>query len=106
MALAAVLVLIAVGIRVAVLIAVLSLIALLIGILILIVHDFFLQIILRKHRRPSMPQYSGFILSFENQAGQQTGQNSGSDASGGGFQSAGENAEEAILCNRFLHTFG
>ena len=83
---AAVLVLIAVGI----LVAVLGLIALLIGILILIVHYFFLQMVLRKPRKASMPNSSGFILSFENQAGQQTCHNRGGDPAGGGFHTAGE----------------
>ena len=84
--LAAVLILIAIGI----LVAVLGLIALLIGILILIVHDFFLQMVLRKHRKASMPNSSGFILGFENQAGQQTCHDSSGNTAGGGFHTAGE----------------
>ena len=86
--LAAVLILIAVGI----LVAVLGLIGFLIGILILIIHDFFLQMVLRKFRKGSMPDFSGFILGFENQTGQETCHDSSGDAAGGGFQTTGEDA--------------
>ena len=53
-----------------------------------------------------MPGNSGFILGFENQAGDQSRQNGGGDASGGGFQPSGENAEETVFLHRLLDALG
>ena len=80
---------------------------LLILIFILVVHFVFLP---RIHcgvgRFPSIPRISGFILGPEEKAGQKARRDGGGDATGGGFQSAGENAQKALFVHRFPDALG
>ena len=51
---------------------------------------------MRQSRSDSLPAILAFIPGFENQAGQQSGENGNGDAAGGGFQAAGEDAVEIV----------
>ena len=53
-----------------------------------------------------IPGFSGFILGPKQKTGCQTRGDGGSYAPGGGFQSAGKNAQKTLLIYRFPDTFG
>ena len=90
-----------------VLVAVLILLILLILISVLVIHFGFLPSIhCGKSRFSSVPRISGFILRPEQKTGCQTRGDGGGDAPGGGFQSAGKNAQKTVLIYRFPDTFG
>lgn len=90
-----------------VLIAVLILLILLILISILVIHFGFLPSIhCGKSRFSSVPRISGFILGPEQKTGCQTCGDGGGNTTGGGFQSAGKNAQKTLLIYRFPDTFG
>ena len=97
----------AVAALVLVLIAVLILLILLILISVLMIHFGFLPSIhCGKSRFSSVPRISGFILGPEQKTGCQTRSDGGGNAPGGGFQSAGKNAQKTVLIYRFPDTFG
>ena len=99
-ALVVVLILILVLVLVAVLI-------LLILISVLMIHFGFLPSIhCGKSRFSSVPRISGFILGTEQKTGCQTRGDGGGNTPGGGFQSAGKNAQKTVLIYRFPDTFG
>ena len=103
-ALVVVLLLILILILVLVLVAVLILLIL---ISVLVIHFGFLPSIhCGKSRFSSVPRISGFILGTEQKTGCQTRGDGGGDAPGGGFQSAGKNAQKTVLIYRFPDTFG
>ena len=92
-----------------VLIAVLILLILILLILIsvLVIHFGFLPSIhCGKSRFSSVPRISGFILGTEQKTSCQTRGDGGGNAPGGGFQSAGKNAQKTLLVHRFPDTFG
>ena len=90
-----------------VLVAVLILLILLILISVLMIHFGFLPSIhCGKSRFSSVPRISGFILGPEQKTGCQTRSDGGGNAPGGGFQSAGKNAQKTVLIHRFPDTFG
>ena len=90
-----------------VLVAVLILLILLILISVLVIHFGFLPSIhCGKSRFSSVPRISGFILGPKQKTGCQTRGDGGSYAPGGGFQSAGKNAQKTVLIYRFPDTFG
>ena len=102
--LAAVAALVVVLILVLVLIAVLILLIL---ISVLMIHFGFLPSIhCGKSRFSSVPRISGFILGPEQKTGCQTRGDGGGNAPGGGFQSAGKNAQKTVLIYRFPDAFG
>lgn len=101
---ALVVVLILILILVLVLIAVLILLIL---ISVLMIHFGFLPSIhCGKSRFSSVPRISGFILRPEQKTGCQTRSDGGGNAPGGGFQSAGKNAQKTLLVHRFPDAFG
>lgn len=109
--LAAVLVLVLIGVLVAVLIlvGVLVLGTVLIGILILVlvIHNRSSVCFFLRHRRSSsLPNISGFILGLENQADDEAGNDGDSDTAGGSFQATGEDTQETVFLHRFFHAFG
>lgn len=108
--LAAVAALILVLVLVLVLLVLLVLIAvliLLILISVLMIHFGFLPSIhCGKSRFSSVPRISGFILGTEQKTGCQTRGDGGGNTPGGGFQSAGKNAQKTVLIHRFPDTFG
>ena len=108
--LAAVAALVVVLILVLVLVLILVLIAvliLLILISVLMIHFGFLPSIhCGKSRFSSVPRISGFILGPEQKTGCQTRSDGGGNAPGGGFQSAGKNAQKTVLIHRFPDAFG
>ena len=80
---------------------------LLILISVLMIHFGFLPSIhCGKSRFSSVPRISGFILGPKQKTGCQTRGDGGSYAPGGGFQSAGKNAQKAVLVHRFPDTLG
>ena len=102
--LAAVAALVVVLILVLVLIAVLILLIL---ISVLMIHFGFLPSIhCGKSRFSSVPRISGFILGPEQKTGCQTRGDGGGNAPGGGFQSAGKNAQKTVLIYRFPDALG
>ena len=90
-----------------VLIAVLILLILLILISVLVIHFGFLPSIhCGKSRFSSVPRISGFILRPEQKTGCQTRGDGGGNTTGGGFQSAGKNAQKTLLVHCFPDAFG
>ena len=108
--LAAVAALVVVLILVLILLILLVLVAvliLLILISVLMIHFGFLPSIhCGKSRFSSVPRISGFILRPEQKTGCQTRGDGGGNTTGGGFQSAGKNAQKTVLIYRFPDTFG
>ena len=105
--LAAVAALVVVLILVLVLLVLIAVLILLILISVLMIHFGFLPSIhCGKSRFPSVPRFSGFILRPEQKADGKACGNGGGDAPGGGFQSAGKNAQKTVLIYRFPDTFG
>ena len=85
----------------------LVLVAVLILISVLMIHfGFLLSIHCGKSRFSSVPRISGFILGTEQKTGCQTCGDGGGNTPGGGFQSAGKNAQKTVLVHRFPDTFG
>ena len=84
---------------------VLILLILLILISVLMIHFGFLPSIhCGKSRFSSVPRFSGFILRPEQKTGCQTCGDGGGNPPGGGFQSAGKNAQKTLLVHRFPDT--
>ena len=97
---------------VAAVVVLLVLIALLIFLLVLLVvllvkHDFFLRFIctLRLGRYHRLPDFSGFILVFEENACYKPCNDGGSDPTGCCGQSTGKNSKNSVLCDGLFHTF-
>ena len=106
-ALVVVLILILILILVLVLLVLVAVLILLILISVLVIHFGFLPSIhCGKSRFSSVPRISGFILGTEQKTGCQTCGDGGGDAPGGGFQSAGKNAQKTVLIYRFPDAFG
>ena len=106
-ALVVVLILILILILVLVLLVLIAVLILLILISVLVIHFGFLPSIhCGKSRFSSVPRISGFILRPEQKTGCQTRSDGGGNAPGGGFQSAGKNAQKAVLVHRFPDAFG
>ena len=104
---ALVVVLILVLILILILLVLVAVLILLILISVLVIHFGFLpNIHCGKSRFSSVPRISGFILRPEQKTGCQTRGDGGGDAPGGGFQSAGKNAQKTLLVHRFPNTFG
>ena len=100
----AALVVVLILILVLVLIAVLILLIL---ISVLMIHFGFLPSIhCGKSRFSSVPRISGFILGPKQKTGCQTRSDGGGNTPGGGFQSAGKNAQKTLLVHRFPDAFG
>ena len=90
-----------------ILLVLVAVLILLILISVLMIHFGFLPSIhCGKSRFSSVPRISGFILGPKQKTGCQTRGDGGSYAPGGGFQSAGKNAQKAVLVHRFPDTFG
>ncbi len=90
-----------------VLLVLVAVLILLILISVLVIHFGFLPSIhCGKSRFSSVPRISGFILGTEQKTGCQTRGDGGGNAPGGGFQSAGKNAQKTVLIYRFPDTFG
>ena len=90
-----------------VLLVLIAVLILLILISVLMIHFGFLPSIhCGKSRFSSVPRISGFILGTEQKTGCQTRSDGGGNAPGGGFQSAGKNAQKTLLVHRFPDTFG
>ena len=105
--LAAVAALVVVLILILVLLVLVAVLILLILISVLMIHFGFLPSIhCGKSRFSSVPRISGFILGPEQKTGCQTRGDGGGNAPGGGFQSAGKNAQKTVLIYRFPDTFG
>ena len=105
--LAAVAALVVVLILVLVLLVLVAVLILLILISVLMIHFGFLPSIhCGKSRFSSVPRISGFILRPEQKTGCQTRSDGGGNAPGGGFQSAGKNAQKTVLIYRFPDAFG
>ena len=103
----AALVVVLILILVLVLLVLVAVLILLILISVLMIHFGFLPSIhCGKSRFSSVPRISGFILGPEQKTGCQTRGDGGGNAPGGGFQSAGKNAQKALLVHRFPDTFG
>ena len=103
----AVLVVVLIVVLIVILVLIVVLVVVLILILVLLVHSFIPpNFFLRSFREPSFPRNSGFILSFENQADDQTGDDGCSDAAGRCFQPAGEDAKKTVLLHSFLYALG
>ena len=80
---------------------------LLILISVLMIHFGFLPSIhCGKSRFSSVPRISGFILRPEQKTGCQTRGDGGGNTTGGGFQSAGKNAQKTLLVHCFPDAFG
>lgn len=104
---AAVAALVVVLILVLVLLVLIAVLILLILISVLMIHFGFLPSIhCGKSRFSSVPRISGFILRPKQKTGCQTRGDGGGDAPGGGFQSAGKNAQKTVLIYRFPDAFG
>lgn len=104
---ALVVVLILVLILVLVLLVLVAVLILLILISVLMIHFGFLPSIhCGKSRFSSVPRISGFILRPEQKTGCQTRGDGGGNAAGGGFQSAGKNAQKTVFIYRFPDAFG
>ena len=102
-----ILVLILVLVLVLVLLVLIAVLILLILISVLVIHFGFLPSIhCGKSRFSSVPRISGFILGTEQKTGCQARGDGGGNAPGGGFQSAGKNAQKTLLVHRFPDTFG
>ena len=100
----AALVVVLILVLVLVLIAVLILLIL---ISVLMIHFGFLPSIhCGKSRFSSVPRISGFILGPKQKTGCQTRSDGGGNTPGGGFQSAGKNAQKTVLIYRFPDAFG
>ena len=94
-------------IAVLVLLVLIAVLILLILISVLVIHFGFLPSIhCGKSRFSSVPRISGFILGTEQKTGCQARGDGGGNAPGGGFQSAGKNAQKTLLVHRFPDTFG
>lgn len=105
--LAAVAALVVVLILVLVLLVLVAVLILLILISVLMIHFGFLPSIhCGKSRFSSVPRISGFILRAEQKTGCQTRSDGGGNSPGGGFQSAGKNAQKTVLIYRFPDAFG
>ena len=103
----AALVVVLILILVLVLLVLIAVLILLILISVLVIHFGFLPSIhCGKSRFSSVPRISGFILGPKQKTGCQTRGDGGGDAPGGGFQSAGKNAQKTVLIYRFPDTFG
>lgn len=90
-----------------VLLVLIAVLILLILISVLMIHFGFLPSIhCGKSRFSSVPRISGFILGTEQKTGCQTRGDGGGNTPGGGFQSAGKNAQKTVLIHRFPDTFG
>lgn len=62
--------------------------------------------LLAECRVHSVPDLLGFILGFEYETDQKSGNDGSCDATGAGFQAAGENAEKAIFADGLLDPLG
>ena len=90
-----------------VLLVLVAVLILLILISVLVIHFGFLPSIhCGKSRFSSVPRISGFILGTEQKTGCQTRGDGGGNTTGGGFQSAGKNAQKTLLVHRFPDAFG
>ena len=90
-----------------VLLVLVAVLILLILISVLMIHFGFLPSIhCGKSRFSSVPRISGFILGPKQKTGCQTRGDGGGNAPGGGFQSAGKNAQKTVLIYRFPDAFG
>ena len=90
-----------------ILLVLVAILILLILISVLMIHFGFLPSIhCGKSRFSSVPRISGFILGPEQKTGCQTRGDGGGNTPGGGFQSAGKNAQKTLLIYRFPDTFG
>ena len=90
-----------------ILLVLVAVLILLILISVLMIHfGFLLSIHCGKSRFSSVPRISGFILGPEQKTGCQTRGDGGGNTPGGGFQSAGKNAQKTVLIYRFPDTFG
>ena len=90
-----------------VLLVLVAVLILLILISVLMIHFGFLPSIhCGKSRFSSVPRISGFILGPEQKTGCQTRSDGGGNTPGGGFQSAGKNAQKTVLIYRFPDAFG
>ena len=106
-ALVVVLILILILVLVLVLLVLVAVLILLILISVLMIHFGFLPSIhCGKSRFSSVPRISGFILGPEQKTGCQTRSDGGGNTPGGGFQSAGKNAQKTVLIYRFPDAFG
>ena len=109
LSLAAVVVLFVLAVLVLVVVLIgLILVVVLILIAVLVIHVYFLRksLFLRQCRDGILPRNSGFILSFKQNRCDQACNNRCGDSAGGGFQSAGEDAEETVLIDRLPDTLG
>lgn len=90
-----------------VLLVLVAVLILLILISVLMIHFGFLPSVhCGKSRFSSVPRISGFILGTEQKTGCQTRGDGGGNTTGGGFQSAGKNAQKTVLIYRFPDAFG
>ena len=90
-----------------ILLVLVAILILLILISVLMIHFGFLPSIhCGKSRFSSVPRISGFILGPEQKTGCQTRGDGGGNTPGGGFQSAGKNAQKTLLVHRFPDAFG
>ena len=106
-ALVVVLILVLVLILILILLVLVAVLILLILISVLVIHFGFLPSIhCGKSRFSSVPRISGFILGPKQKTGCQTRGDGGGNTPGGGFQSAGKNAQKTVLIYRFPDTFG
>ena len=102
---ALVVVLILVLILLVLVLVLIAVLILLILISVLVIHFGFLPSIhCGKSRFSSVPRISGFILRPEQKTGCQTRGDGGGNTPGGGFQSAGKNAQKTVLVHRFPDT--
>ena len=103
----AALVVVLILILVLVLLVLIAVLILLILISVLVIHFGFLPSIhCGKSRFSSVPRISGFILGPKQKTGCQTRGDGGGNPPGGGFQSAGKNAQKTVLIHRFPDAFG
>lgn len=103
----AALVVVLILVLVLVLLVLVAVLILLILISVLMIHFGFLPSIhCGKSRFSSVPRISGFILGTEQKTGCQTRSDGGGNTPGGGFQSAGKNAQKTVLIYRFPDAFG
>mgnify|MGYP004665110337 FL=1 len=99
--------LVVVLILVLILLVLIAVLILLILISVLVIHFGFLPSIhCGKSRFSSVPRISGFILRPEQKTGCQTRGDGGGNTTGGGFQSAGKNAQKTLLVHCFPDAFG